>query len=311
VDARDLRLPATGAGSRLRGWTQRRTVAPYLFIAPFFLLYLAFLVGPTVWAVWLSLHAWDGITEQVWVGLRNYSNLLDDPTFRAAALNTLVYAAASLFLLMPLALALALAVNRRGLRGKDVFRLAFFIPAVLSPLVISVVFLVIFNGNSGLLNALLRGVFGLRPVAWLETPIWAKVAIIIVILWRWTGYVMIFFLAGLQAIPRDLYESAQVAGANAWQEFRYVTLPLLRPVTAFISVVLLIGAAQTFEEPYILTQGGPGDATISVSQFVYREGLTNGRFGYASAASVVLFVAIFLATYLQIRLFRIGREEVT
>jgi multiple sugar transport system permease protein len=294
---------------RLAAWSRRGEVAPYLFIAPFFVLYAAFLLGPTIYAAYLSLHEWDGITDSAWTGLDNFSELFGDPTFVKAAENTLLYAAAALFVMCPLALALALALNARAVRYKDFFRVAYFVPIVVSPLVISVMFVLVFDNHFGVANAVLRGVLGTSPVGWLDTPVWAKVAIIVVILWRYTGYVMIFFLAGLQNIPRDLYEAAQVAGARRWQEFRYVTLPLLRPVTAFISIVVMIGAAQLFEEPYILTQGGPNDGTLSMAQFIHREGLENGRLGYASAASVLLFAAIFVLTMLQVRIFRIGRED--
>jgi multiple sugar transport system permease protein len=294
---------------RLAAWSRRGEVAPYLFIAPFFILYAAFLLGPTVYAAYLSLHEWDGITDATWTGLGNFSDLFHDATFGKAAVNTLIYSAAALFVMCPLALALALALNARGVRFKDFFRVAYFVPIVVSPLVISVMFVLVFDNNFGLANAFLRGVLGTSPVGWLDTPVWAKVAIIVVILWRYTGYVMIFFLAGLQNIPRDLYEAAQVAGARRWQELRYVTLPMLRPVTAFIAIVVLIGAAQLFEEPYILTQGGPNDGTVSMAQFIHREGFQNGRLGYASAASVLLFAAIFVVTMVQVRIFRVGQED--
>lgn len=283
--------------------------APYAFIAPFYLFYLAFLLGPTVFAVYLSFHSWDGITPMKWIGLKNYVNLFTDQDFLAAARNTGIFAAAALFILCPLALTLAVALNSRGVRLKTFFRLSYFVPIVVSPLVISVMFVLIFDQQYGVLNAVVRGIFGVAPVGWVSTPAWAKVSIVLVLLWRYTGYIMIFFLAGLQNIPQDLYEAARVAGAKPWHEFRYVTLPLLRPVTAFISIVVLIGVAQIFEEPYILTQGGPGNATLSVVQFVYRDGLQNTELGYASAAAVVLFAAIFVLTIIQIRLFRLGMEE--
>jgi multiple sugar transport system permease protein len=294
---------------RLLGWARRRGVAPYLFISPFYAIYAAFLLGPTLFAFWLSFHSWDGISEKEWVGAQNYTDLIDDAAFTAAAENTVIYVIASLFVLCPLALMLAVVLNSRIVRFRDVFRVVYFIPIVVSPIVISIMFTLVFDRNFGLLNAVWNGVFGFEPIPWLSSPTWAKVAIIIVLIWRYTGYIMIFFLAGLQGIPADLYEAARVAGANSWQEFRYVTLPLLKPVVAFMAIVILIGAAQIFEEPFILTGGGPADSTLSVAQFVYREGLTNIRLGYASAASVVLFAAIFVMTLLMLRVFKVGRED--
>lgn len=299
-------LTSTG---RLVARTLDHRRAPYAFIAPFYLFYIAFLLGPTLFAIYLSFHSWDGITPQKWVGLSNYINLFSDPDFLAAVKNTAIYAGAALFILCPLALALAVALNSHGVRFKTLFRVSYFVPIVVSPLVISVMFVMIFDQQYGVLNAVLRGVFGIVPIGWVSSPAWAKVTIVLVVLWRYTGYIMIFFLAGLQNIPQDLYEAARVSGAKPWHEFRYVTMPLLRPVTAFISIVVLIGVAQLFEEPYILTQGGPGNATLSVVQFVYRAGLQNSELGYASAAAIVLFAAILLLTIIQIRLFRLGGEE--
>lgn len=280
-----------------------------MFIAPFYLFYAAFLLGPTVYAVYLSFQSWDGITPQRWVGFQNYANLFRDPDFIAASKNTAIYAGAAVFIMCPLALLLAMTLNSRGVRLKNLFRLCYFLPIVVSPLVISVMFILIFDEQYGALNAALHAVFGISPIPWVQAPTWAKVSMVIVVLWRYTGYIMIFFLAGLQNIPRDLYEAARVAGARPWHEFRYVTLPLLRPVTAFISIVVLIGAAQIFEEPYILTQGGPGNATISLAQFIYRDGLQQSQLGYASAAAVILFAAIMVLTTIQVRLFRVGREN--
>jgi len=244
-----------------------------------------------------------------WAGFSNYSRIFTDKSFLNATINTLWYAAASLFIVCPLALILAMALNSRGVVARDMFRTAYFIPIVLSPVIIAIMFTIIFDKQYGLLNAILRGALGFKPIAWLETPGWAKVAIIIVIVWRWFGYIMIFFLAGLQNIPRDLYDAAKVDGANGRQRFVNITLPMLRPVTAFVSVIVLIGAAQIFEEPYILTRGGPGESTLSVANFIYREGLEKLDMGYAAAAGVVLFVVVFLLTQLQFRRYGIGREE--
>jgi multiple sugar transport system permease protein len=293
------------------GWWRRneRRLVPYLFISPFYVLFVAFLLGPTVFAFWLSLHSWTGIGSMEWAGLSNYSRIFTDESFLNATINTLWYAAASLFIVCPLALVLAMALNSRGVVARDMFRTAYFIPIVLSPVIIAIMFTIIFDKQYGLLNAVLRGALGFKPIAWLETPGWAKVAIIIVIVWRWFGYIMIFFLAGLQNIPRDLYDAAKVDGANGRQRFLNITLPMLRPVTAFVSVIVLIGAAQIFEEPYILTRGGPGESTLSVANFIYREGLEKLDMGYAAAAGVVLFVVVFLLTQLQFRRFGIGRED--
>lgn len=302
--------PAAPRRHSLGTWWRRheRRLAPYLFISPFFILFALFMAYPIAQAVWISLHEWPGIGEMEWVGLANYGDVLRDESFRNAAGNTLWYAAASLFLICPLALLLALALNSRRVRATDLLRTGYFIPVVLSPVVIALMFTLIFDQEFGLLNAGLRGLLGIRPINWLGTPDWAKLVIITILVWRWTGYIMIYFLAGLQNIPRELYEAAQLDGAGSWRLFWNITLPLLKPVTAFVAVVVLIGASQVFEEPYILTNGGPGEATLSIANYVQREGFERLNFGFAATASVILFALVFLVTQVQIRSFGIGRE---
>jgi multiple sugar transport system permease protein len=311
---------ASGPGERilgparprsLGGWWRRneRRLSPYLFISPFFVLFTAFLAYPIAQAFWISLHEWTGIGEMEWVGWGNYGDVLRDESFHNAAVNTTWYAAASLLLICPLALLLALALNSRRVRASDLLRTGYFIPVVLSPVVIALMFTLIFDQEFGLMNAGLRGLLGIRPINWLGTPEWARLVIIVILVWRWTGYIMIYFLAGLQNIPRELYEAAQLDGAGPWRLFWNITLPLLRPVTAFVAVVVLIGASQVFEEPYILTNGGPGEATLSIANYVQREGFERLNFGFAATASFILFVFVFLVTQTQIRYFGIGREH--
>ena len=303
------RAPAAGWSPGVWWRRHERRLAPYLFLAPFFALFLAFMAYPTAYALWLSFHEWNGLGPMEWVGLANYVDVLQDPGFRHAAVNTLWYAAASLFLICPLALLLALALNGRRVRAKDLLRTGYFIPVVLSPVVVALLFTIIFDQEFGLANAGLRGLLGIRPVNWLGAPEWARVVIVVILIWRWTGYIMIYFLAGLQNIPRELYEAAQVDGAGPLRLFWNITLPLLRPVTAFVAVVVLIGASQVFEEPYILTGGGPGEATLSVANYVQRESFERLNYGDAATASFVLFGVVFALTQAQIRFFGIGREH--
>jgi ABC-type sugar transport system permease subunit len=295
----------------LGAWWRRheRRLAPYLFVAPFFVLFAVFMAYPVANALWLSLHEWTGLGAMEWVGWDNYGEVLRDASFHHAAANTAWYAAASLFVICPLALLLALALNSRRVAAKDLLRTGYFIPVVLSPVVIALMFTIIFDQEFGLMNAGLRGLLGIRPINWLGSPEWARLVIIIILVWRWTGYIMIYFLAGLQNIPRELYEAAQLDGAGSWRLFWNITLPLLRPVTAFVAVVVLIGASQIFEEPYILTNGGPGEATLSIANYVQREGFERLNFGYAATASFILFAFVFLVTQVQIRFFGIGREQ--
>jgi len=280
---------------------------PYLFIAPFYLLYVLFMLAPIGVALWLSLCELVGLGTPHWEGLRNYHHLLTDGSFQRALGNTGVYVLVSVAVIVPAALLIAQALNVRGLRARDLWRTAYFVPMVVSPIVVALVFGLIFDRHFGLANAVLRALFGTGGVDWLGDPTMARVSICLVMVWRWTGYLTIFFLAGLQNVPRELYESASLDGAGRLRTFRAVTLPALRPVTAFVLVTSFIGAAQIFDEPYLLTGGGPSEATLSVAQFVYRAAFERQQFGYAAAAGVVLFAVVFTVSQIFNRLLGIGR----
>lgn len=316
VDGRDG-APASPPGGhpdrrrrRPAWWTRHeRVLAPYVFISPFYVLYVLFLLGPTAYAFWLSLHAWSGLGSPRWVGLDNYRRLLSDPSFLGAVTNTLWYVGASVLIICPLALVLASALNARGLVARDAFRVAFFLPMVVSPVVVAIAFTMVFDQNFGLANAVLRGTVGLPPVNWLGEPAWARVAIVLVLIWRWTGYIVIYFLAGLQGVPEDLYEAAEMDGAGVLRRFWHISLPSIRPVTAFVAIIVIIGSAQVFEEPYILTRGGPGEATVSITQFIARAAFERQEYGYAATAGFVLFVAVFAVARLLAHAFGIGRED--
>jgi multiple sugar transport system permease protein len=209
---------------------------------------------------------------------------------------------------VPLALLIAQALNTRGLRGRDMFRVVYFTPIVLSPIIIVLIFQQFFDRNFGLLNAMLRAVFGLGGIDWLGSPWWARISVAILVVWRWTGYLVIFFLAGLQGVPRELHEAAEIDGAGPVKRFRNVTLPSLRPVTAFVLVTSLVGSAQIFEEPYLLTQGGPNFATLTIGIFIYRAAFQRQEIGYAAAAGVVLFAIVFVIGQVANRLLGVGRS---
>ncbi|MFB4197634.1 carbohydrate ABC transporter permease [Streptomyces carpaticus] len=287
--------------SRGRQW------APYAFIAPFYLLYGLFMVVPIAVACYLSLTEWVGLGTPTFIGFGNFTDLARDTSFHTALGNSLIFVLVSLFLVVPAALLIAQLLNTRGLRARDLFRVTFFIPMVLSPIVIALLYSLLLDREYGLVNSVLRALFGWGGADWLGDPTLAKVSISFVLLWRWTGYLTIFFLAALQAVPRELYESAELDGAGTVRQFTTVTLPAIRPVTAFVVVTSFIGAAQLFDEPYLITGGGPGEATLTVAQFVYRAAFERQQFGYAAAAGLVLFAVVFGLSQLLNRLLRIGR----
>ncbi|MFE7077318.1 carbohydrate ABC transporter permease [Streptomyces sp. NPDC057620] len=287
----------------------QRVLAPYLFISPFYLLYGLFLLVPILVGLYLSCTEWAGLGTPRWVGLRNYQDLLGDHSFWTAVSNTGWYIVFTLCVVLPASLLIAQALNSRGLRGRDLFRLAYFMPVVISPIVITLVFGLFFDNEFGLLNAVGQAVFGFGGIDWLGSPGWARVTVVILVLWRWTGYLTIFFLAGLQNVPKELYEAAAIDGAGPISRFWNVTVPCLRPVTAFIAVTVLVSTAQIFEEPFLLTQGGPGESTLSVAMFIFRAGFQRQQLGYAAAAGVLLFVAVFVLGQFAMRLLGVGRDE--
>lgn len=260
-------------------------------------------------AIYLSLTEWVGLGVPEFVGVRNYRNLASDSSFATALFNSLIYTLVAVLVVVPCALLIAQALNTKGLRFRDLFRVAFFVPMVLSPIVIALIYSLIFDRDYGLLNTALEALFGLPHVNWLGNPTIAKGAIGFVLLWRTVGYLTIFFLAALQNVPSEQYEAAALDGAGRIRTFFAVTVPGIKPISAFVIVTSFIGAAQLFDEPYLLTQGGPGEATISVAMFIYRAAFERQQFGYAAAAGVVLFAIVFAVSQGLNRLLGIGRDS--
>ncbi|GAA1571658.1 sugar ABC transporter permease [Kribbella hippodromi] len=300
--------PRSRAEAPRRRQPLRLRLAPYVFISPFYLLFLIFLLVPILVGLYLSFTEWAGLGTPEMVGLANYRRLFGDDQFYLSLRNTLFFVLVAMVVVVPLALMVAQALNTRGLRGRDLFRVVYFTPIVLSPIVIVLVFQLFFDKNFGLLNAVLQAVLGSGGIDWLGDPWWARVSVAILIVWRWTGYLVIFFLAGLQGVPRELHEAAEIDGAGPVKRFLYVTLPALKPVTAFIVVTSLVGTAQIFDEPYLLTGGGPNFATLTVGIFIYRAAFQRQELGYAAAAGVVLFVVVFVIGQVANRLLGVGRN---
>jgi lactose/L-arabinose transport system permease protein len=207
-----------------------------------------------------------------------------------------------------LALVLASVLNSRTLRLKGLWRSSYFSPIVTSSIAIALVFSLLYSRDYGLLNAFLARV-GIPHIDWLGDGFWAKVSIIILIMWRWTGYTSIYFLAGMQSISVEYYESAMIDGANAFHQFKSITLPLLRPMILYVSILVTIGALQIFEEPYILTRGGPANATMSVAQYLYIQGISNLKFGFGSAVGLLIFLTIFSLSAFQLKTFGIFKQD--
>jgi multiple sugar transport system permease protein len=250
-------------------------------------------------SLWVSLHKWNLISPMEWVGLGNYTNLLTDPMTRRVFLHTLIYVIGYLPLVYVGGLGLALALNQR-LKGRAFLRATYFLPVVTSWVVVALVWKWLLNPSNGLVNQLL-GAIGLPAPGWWTDPQWALPAVILSSAWKDLGFVMVILLAGLQAIPADVYEAATVDGASAWQRFWRITLPLLSPSTFFVVVISLINGFQVFDQVYVMTAGGPAGSSQVVVGQIYDLTFRYGRAGEASALSWILFAVILVITAIQIR----------
>lgn len=294
---------APGVSSRGRGLGSRS--APAWFVGPAVVLFLVFFGWPLIASLVQSFQVRKA-GQMVWAGLANYQRLLGDPTLWVSIGNALIILVVQVPLMIGLALLLAVVVNQSWLKFRSSFRLVYFLPAVTTLVAYSIVFRVLLRTDSGVVNQLL-GVAGIGPIDWLNDPFWAKVALIAAITWRWTGYNMVILLAGLQGIGRETFEAAAIDGAGAWATFRYVTLPLLRPVILFTVVTSTIGTLQLFDENYILTRGGPANATLTPVLYLYKIAFKSLDFGYASAIAWLLVAIIGVLSLLQFRV--LGRER--
>ena len=279
--------------------------AGWAFVTPGLVLIGVFFVIPVIGAFLLSFTDFDiysigdpGSTR--FIGLDNYRTLFTTPLFWTALKNTVYYVVVGGPLSVVVSLAAALAVNSRAVRWKPFFRSAFFAPWVTTLVAVALVWRYIYHPQYGLLNALLGGV-GIGPIDWLGDPHWAMPAIILMSVWKNFGYNMLIFLAGLQTIPLDLYEAADLDGAGSWGRFRHVTLPMLGPTMVFVGVVTMIAAFQIFSEPYVMTQGGPSESTLTYMFYLYNTGWVELSMGLASALGWILFFIIMAITLLVFR----------
>lgn len=279
-------------------WITPKTV-PYFFVFPAVAFFLVFTVYPVISSLMLSFQTRQG-SEYVFSGLDNYIRLFQDGLFYKALGNTFLILIIQVPIQLFLAVIIAVALNSQFVKMKSFFRVAFFMPAITALVASSIIFMIMLDENYGLVNYLLSLV-GVEPIAWLSDPFWAKVALMVAITWRWTGYNMVIFLAGLQNIPGSLYEAAEIDGASKVKQFFYITLPQLKPIFVFTFVLSTIGTLQLFDEPYILTDGGPNNATLTITLYLYENGFQYFDFGYASAIAYVLVLIIGVLSWAQMK----------
>jgi multiple sugar transport system permease protein len=273
-----------------------------MFLAPSLIMLLAFWIGPMIGTVWVSLQDWNLIGVPSFVGLDNYAELAQDAEFHSALLHTLGYLAGYLPLVLILGLTVALLLHAK-LPAMTLYRAMFFLPVVSSWVAVSLLWKWLLNPADGLVNRGLELV-GISGPGWWTDPDWAMPSVILASVWKDVGFVAVILLAGLQTIPKDLLEAADLDGASAWRRLRSITLPLLSPSLFFVTVISLINGFQVFDQVWVMTGGGPGGASTVVVEQIVRYAFSYGRVGYASAMSIVLFVIILVVTIVQLRLQR-------
>lgn len=292
----------TPAPRRRRSSVGYPRITPYLFLLPMIVLFVGFKLYPYISAFWLSLTKNVG-GDIEFAGLANYTRLLGDPLFYTALRNTGIILLVQVPVMLVLAIVLAVAFNSVMLKFRSFWRTAYFVPIVMGLVAYGILFRALFNTNEGFVNYLI-GFIGLDPIPWLSDPLWAKVSIVIAMTWHYTGQNAIIYLSQMQSIGGELYEAAHVDGATAFQRFWHVTLPGLRPAIVLTVILSTIGTLQLFDEPYVLTNGGPDNATLTVGMYLYQNGFKYFDFGYASAIGYALTIIIGVISLIQLRLFK-------
>ena len=295
----------------MRRGTKAEVRAALFFLAPGLTIIALFFLLPAVASLILSITDFDiyalGDAHNIRVvAVDNYRNLATSPVFWRALLNTLYFTLVGGPLTVMVSLGAALLVNAKAARFKSLFRTIYFAPVVTTIVAVAIVWKYLYHPRFGLFNRALE-LIGIAPIDWLGDTKWAMPAIILLSIWKYFGYTMIIFVAGLQSIPEELYESARIDGAGPWQQFRHVTVPMLAPTFLFVGVITAISYLQFFAEPYVMTRGGPLNATLSMVMLMYEQGFRWWNMGYGASVAFVLFVLIALGTLLQVRLQR-GRS---
>lgn len=284
-----------------------RWLVPYLFLLPALLTFAIFKAYPIVASMWISLTSGAGAARH-FTGLDNYQRLLADPLFWTSLRNTGEILVIQVPVMLGLAILMALGINSIYVRLRVVWRLGIFMPSVTGLVATGIIFSFLLNKDQGALNWLLSLV-GLPGVDWLGDPVWARMAIVLVLTWHYTGYYAVIYLAGLQGVPKELYEAAMTDGAGPIRRFVSVTIPHLRPILLFTVVLSTIGTLQLFDEPFVLTRGGPDNATMTVSMYLYANGFSYFDFGYASAIAYALTIIVVVLGALQMKFMGDNNED--
>lgn len=280
---------------------KKERIIGLLFVTPMYLQFLIFMLFFMIYSLIKSFTNWNIVAgTNDFVGFSNYIELFKDPVFGTSVYNT-VYMMIGIPIGMLLALLLAMALNRNML-GKNTFRVIFYLPAISSAVAIALLWRWIYNSEYGILNLFLNSAFGIKGPAWLNDAVWLKPSMMVMGIWRGVGSTMILYLAGLQNVPKDYYEAIEIDGGNAFHKFRYITLPLITPVSFFILITGVIGGLQAFSDQYIMTGVGPQYSALTIVYYLWNKGFAENSMGFACAVSWILSIGILIVTILQFKL---------
>ncbi|ETI67522.1 carbohydrate ABC transporter permease [Neobacillus vireti] len=281
----------------------------FYFVVPYFITFLIFGLTPIIYSLYLSFMKWDGFSDPVFVGLANYTRLLQDTFFLKSIGNTLIIWVLSIVPQLILALILAMILNEKFIRGKHFFRAVFYFPNIVTPVTLGVLFSLMFDWQTGSVNKLLMGI-GLidDPVNWFNSPWLARLIVAGVIMWQYFGFNMLVFIAGLQSIPHELYEAAEVDGASRWDIAIKITLPLLKPVLLFTFITSIIGGLQLFDAPLMLGNG-PDNSTLTMVMYLYQTAFKNFDYSYGAAIAYAIFVIILIFSLISIKFSKMNKVE--
>jgi len=289
-----------GKKASLTGMRRREELTAWLFISPIVLGVLIFQLYPTLFSLYISFTRWNLLSPPKWIGLNNYVELFTTDRFFAKALsNTATYAVGTVFAGLALGLFFAVLLNQE-IRGKYIYRAIYFVPVVAPTVAVALLWQLLYDPNFGVFNGLLRMV-GIHGPNWLGSTTWAMRSIIFEAIWAGLGFTILIFLAGLQGISQEYYEAAEIDGANAVQKFFFITMPLLSPTTFFLLVTGVIGAFQVFDIPFVMTGGGPANATQMIIMYLYNNAFTIQKMGLAAAVALIVFIVIVTLTFFNFR----------
>lgn len=281
-------------------------VIPYLFLSPFLLLFLVFMVYPIFHSLYLSLFNFKGIKSSTFVGFNNYVQLMKDQRFRMALFNTVYFSVGMIFLTLFVSFPLSLILSSNTFPGSKIFRLVYFLPILTSLIVAGAIFKLIFlDSEAGLLNSIIA-IFGIGSKKWLLDGFWAINSVLIMAFWRRMGLNIMYFVAGLQSLPTDVYESAMMDGATPWQKLRYITIPMMKPIISFVMIITLIYAFLAFDEIFVLNPAGamdsPQNNMVTMGYYLYESGFQLFKFGYGSAIGFMITIIILAFSTIQLKL---------